>query len=274
MDDMIAKGWSVRICDTPVPFFDVKVRCGRPTDVGHVGMHTAMVPGDFAKGMAFVIMAEGDSMVDAGIEEGDELWVETCREVYDGEIVVASVGGEYTIKAYCEDDEGRPWLVPCNKAYDAFQLDADSDMRVLGKVVNVVKRVRNVPTRVCRSDIRKVKKQMREAKKREFTKEELRDIIRNVEGMVQIARQWFAVFNAMEKASAFDEGDYGGFVEMVRETVPGHEFLPKCGKEISCMAVDSFKKDVDEWREDYAPVKGKRFQDYKNIAKKTKDLLK
>lgn len=271
VDDMIAKGWVVKRCDTPVPFYDVKVKCGRPTDVGYAPMSAMMLPEDYARCKAvYFVIAEGDSMIDAGIEEGDMVWTQSDVEVYDGEIVVASIDNEYTIKTYCEDEDGTPWLVPQNKAYEAFPMSGDN-VRILGKVMNVVKRVPHIPTRECMADIRKAKRNNQKRKK--YSKEEILEIIRTIAPMVESVRQWFAVYKPIEEIKAIGKKDYGSFVMMVREVVPNHPHLPGGGKDISCMDVQSFANGVDSWREAYAPVQGKRFNDYKKIAEKTKSLL-
>ena len=66
--------------------------------------------------------------------------------------------------------------------------------------------------------------------------------------------------------------DFEGFCQMVREEVPNHGHLPVV-KDLQRMEVDSFTRSVVLWDEKNAPVQGKRFRKYKEIARKTEDLL-
>jgi repressor LexA len=118
------KGWQPMLCDTPVPFFDNPVSCGSPTDVGDILQDTTMLPKEFLSMQPeFVVKVMGESMKDAGIMEGDSVKVVTSTRFHDGDIVLVMVDGEITLKCYCEDEDGIPWLVPQNADYDAFPLN-------------------------------------------------------------------------------------------------------------------------------------------------------
>src|SRR5215204_4577219 len=81
----------------------------------------------------FVLRVKGDSMIDAGILEGDHVIVRRQESASDGEIVVALVGEEATVKRfYREKDHVR--LQPENAALDPIRT---RDVQVLGRVVGV-----------------------------------------------------------------------------------------------------------------------------------------
>ena len=85
----------------------------------------------------FVLRVTGDSMINAGIFEGDYVVVRPQDTATDGEIVVALVGEEATVKRfYREDDHVR--LQPEN---DALAPILSRDVKVLGRVVGVCRRV-------------------------------------------------------------------------------------------------------------------------------------
>jgi repressor LexA len=85
----------------------------------------------------FVLRVTGDSMVNAGIFEGDYVVVRPQDTATDGEIVVALVGEEATVKRfYREDDHVR--LQPEN---DAVAPILSRDVKLLGRVVGVCRRV-------------------------------------------------------------------------------------------------------------------------------------
>lgn len=68
------------------------------------------------KEASFILKVKGDSMEDAGIFEGDMVIVERGKTPKSGDIVIAQVDGEYTMKYYREK-AGRGYLEPANKKY-------------------------------------------------------------------------------------------------------------------------------------------------------------
>jgi repressor LexA len=85
----------------------------------------------------FILRVRGDSMRDAGILEGDFVVVRRQETAGDGEIVVALVGEEATVKRFFrEEDHVR--LQPENAAMEPIR---SRDVRVIGRVVGVFRRV-------------------------------------------------------------------------------------------------------------------------------------
>jgi repressor LexA len=66
------------------------------------------------KEMTYMLEVDGDSMIEAHIEEGDHVLVEKQDHARDGEIVIAEVDGEFTMK-YWRNDGSKTWLEPANK---------------------------------------------------------------------------------------------------------------------------------------------------------------
>ena len=67
---------------------------------------------------SYLLRVTGDSMVDAGIYEGDILVVCGSVEAHFGDIVVALVDNQNTVKRYMKDSKGRVYLQPENPNYD------------------------------------------------------------------------------------------------------------------------------------------------------------
>jgi repressor LexA len=85
----------------------------------------------------FLLRVRGDSMKDAGILEGDHVVVHRQETADDGEIVVAQIADEATVKRFFrEPDHVR--LQPENEAYEPI---ISRDVEILGKVVGVMRRV-------------------------------------------------------------------------------------------------------------------------------------
>ena len=85
----------------------------------------------------YVLRVKGDSMQEAGILEGDYVVVRASEEADDGEIVVALLGEEATVKRFFREKD-RIRLEPENKAYKPIRT---TDAQLLGRVVGVFRKV-------------------------------------------------------------------------------------------------------------------------------------
>ena len=68
------------------------------------------------KEASYLLKVKGDSMIDAGIHEGDLLIVERGKNARSGDIVIADVDGEYTVKYY-RKEKNKMFLEPANKKF-------------------------------------------------------------------------------------------------------------------------------------------------------------
>ena len=67
----------------------------------------------------YLLRVRGDSMVDAGILPGDLVLVERGAEPHDGDIVIAQIDGEWTLK-YFRRNGGQVYLQPANGRFQPF----------------------------------------------------------------------------------------------------------------------------------------------------------
>lgn len=94
------------------------------------------------KESTFYARVSGDSMRDAGISDGDIVVVDKSLDVSDGDFVVASVDGEFTIKQFKLDKSGESgWLVPFNSDYSPIRVSADNDFLIWGVVTFSIKKL-------------------------------------------------------------------------------------------------------------------------------------
>ncbi len=68
------------------------------------------------KESTYILRVKGDSMIDAGIHDGDMVIVERGKMYKDGDIVIAEIDGQWTIK-YFRKQRGKVFLEPANKKY-------------------------------------------------------------------------------------------------------------------------------------------------------------
>lgn len=123
------------VFNTPVPFYDVAVSCGKPSDTGDVPPVFMLMP-DEVVGVndTFCSRAKGESMIGVGIMPGDLLVFEKVAEYYSHDIVLANVDGEKLLKTYYVDENGDQWLVPANPKFSSIKLDGSKRVFFGGKL--------------------------------------------------------------------------------------------------------------------------------------------
>lgn len=84
----------------------------------------------------FGLKVRGDSMINAGIFEGDTVLVNPQPDANSGEIVVALLGDEATLKRF-EKQSGYINLIPENDKYEKITVKDREDFSIVGKVVGV-----------------------------------------------------------------------------------------------------------------------------------------
>jgi len=86
----------------------------------------------------FLLKISGDSMINAGINDGDIVLVKTEKEFISGNIVLARINDEVTIKRFVSDDKPPYiYLKPENPKYEI--IPATDEMKLEGKVISVLK---------------------------------------------------------------------------------------------------------------------------------------
>jgi repressor LexA len=99
------------------------------------------MPEDFTgDGQLFMLRVRGDSMIEAGILDGDFVVVRQQSEAEKGDVVVAGIpGDEATVKTYSRKG-ARVVLTPANPTMGPMVFDP-ADVRIFGKVVTVIRRL-------------------------------------------------------------------------------------------------------------------------------------
>jgi repressor LexA len=84
----------------------------------------------------FGLKVRGDSMMNAGILEGDLVIVSPQKEAVNGDIIVALLHDEATMKRF-ERKENKIYLVPENEKYKPIEVDNVEEFSIIGKVISV-----------------------------------------------------------------------------------------------------------------------------------------
>jgi len=142
------------MCSTPipvnseisltVPLFSQSVRAGFPSpaaDYAESGLDfNKLLINDTAT--TFVVRAEGESMLGAGIFPGDFLVVDRSLVARKEDVVIAALDGEFTVKRLKHRD-GHFILAPENPAYPVIRVDEASELSIWGVVTYVIHGLRS-----------------------------------------------------------------------------------------------------------------------------------
>lgn len=90
-------------------------------------------------GEHYALEVSGDSMIDAGILDGDRIIVRSCTTADDGAIVVALVDDQEATLKYLKREGGLIALVPANANYETRRFPA-SRVKVQGKLIGLLRR--------------------------------------------------------------------------------------------------------------------------------------
>lgn len=96
------------------------------------------IPGDMGSGRRFALQVKGDSMIGAGILEGDRVIVKQQGTAENGEIVCALIEGEATLKRFFKKD-GVITLKAENEKYPPITV-SEGEFRIAGRVVGLLRK--------------------------------------------------------------------------------------------------------------------------------------
>jgi len=89
----------------------------------------------------FYARVKGDSMVDAGIQDGDLLVIDKALEPKEGAIAVCYLDGEFTVKRLTVQEEG-VYLMPANAEFKPIRITEENNFLVWGLVAYVIHKPR------------------------------------------------------------------------------------------------------------------------------------
>ncbi len=92
------------------------------------------------KDATFYARVDGDSMIGAGLEDGDLLVIDRSLNPENGKIAVCLIDGDFTVKRI-KKEKNKLFLVPENKKYDKIEIREENKLVIWGIVSYVIKAV-------------------------------------------------------------------------------------------------------------------------------------
>ncbi|KXS51691.1 transcriptional repressor LexA [Marinobacter persicus] len=106
----------------------------------HIEDHCAVQPEFFSPSADYLLRVRGMSMKDIGILDGDLLAVHSTQDVQNGQVVVARIGEDVTVKRFRREGS-KVWLIAENEEFDPIEVDlAEQELFIEGLGVGVIRR--------------------------------------------------------------------------------------------------------------------------------------
>lgn len=125
-----------------ISLYSSKVSAGFPSPAeDHV--EKRLNPNDFLidqEDATFFVTVQGYSMIEIGLMPGDKAVVDRSKSPKIGDVVLAVIDGEFTIKTLARNKSGAPRLMPANKEYKPIEISEDSQFEVWGVVTGSFRR--------------------------------------------------------------------------------------------------------------------------------------
>ena len=118
------------------------VAAGNPIEAIENPTNTIAVPRYFLKGgfRYFALTVKGESMIEAGIREDDVIICRSTKEARNGQIVVAVIDGEATVKTFSLQNNKQIELLPANKNFSPIVIDENIlDFKIVGTLAGLLR---------------------------------------------------------------------------------------------------------------------------------------
>jgi len=92
------------------------------------------------KEATFYARVSGDSMIGAGLDDGDLIVIDRALSPENGKIVVCFIDGEFTVKRI-KKEKNKLYLMPENKKYKPIKLKEENELIIWGVVEYVIKKI-------------------------------------------------------------------------------------------------------------------------------------
>lgn len=123
-----------------IPLVDEEIKAGFPSPASDfldlsIDLNKELIKHPYS---TFYGRVKGESMKDAGINDGDLLIIDKSLEPINGKIAVCFIDGEFTVKRIKIEKE-LCWLMPENKDFEPIKVTEENDFLIWGIVVHVIK---------------------------------------------------------------------------------------------------------------------------------------
>lgn len=123
-----------------LPFFDVGISAGFPSPADDfieltIDLNKHLIK---HKDATFFAKVKGNSMINAGIHDGDLLVIDKSLEPQNNKIAVCQIDGEFTVKRI-KIEKDVVWLIAENEEYEPIKVTPENELMIWGIVIHSIK---------------------------------------------------------------------------------------------------------------------------------------
>ncbi|WP_278034967.1 LexA family protein [Flavobacterium nitratireducens] len=123
-----------------LPFFDVGISAGFPSPADDfieltIDLNKHLIK---HKDSTFFAKVKGNSMINAGIYDGDLLVIDKSLEPQNNKIAVCQIDGEFTVKRI-KKEKDIVWLIAENEEYEPIKVTPENELMIWGIVIHSIK---------------------------------------------------------------------------------------------------------------------------------------
>lgn len=125
-----------------LPLYSSKVSAGFPSPADD-HLEKRLDPSEFLidqKDATFFVTIQGQSMIDVGLMPNDKAVIDRSKTPKIGDIVLAAIDGEFTIKTLARKKDGSPRLLPANKEFSPIEITEEMNFEIWGVVTGSFRR--------------------------------------------------------------------------------------------------------------------------------------
>jgi DNA polymerase V len=127
------------VSDWKISFFPTAVRTGFPSPAldyieERIDLNKELIRHPLA---TFIVESTGDSMINAFIPPKAKLIVDRSIVAGNGDIVLAVINGEFTVK-FLKKNDHKCWLIPANSKYREIEVTPEMNMQIWGVITKVI----------------------------------------------------------------------------------------------------------------------------------------
>ena len=125
----------------PVPVLGEIAAGGPIVAEEQISEHLALPQSLVGDGTIFALTVRGESMIEAGVMDGDTVVIRQQPNVEQGEMCAALIDGEATVKFFRRTKSGQVFLDPANERFEPIPITQDAQSAIMGKVVAVLRKL-------------------------------------------------------------------------------------------------------------------------------------
>lgn len=142
-DPRIKQFWSIEQAENAaeVPYFNIGIKAGFPNPAINYKAESLDLNKYLVSSPAttFCATVDGDSLADAGVDDGDIIIIDKSLEPKDGDLAVCYIDGGFTLK-YIKVEKDVVMLIPANQKYTPIQITKDNEFLIWGIVTYSIKK--------------------------------------------------------------------------------------------------------------------------------------